>query len=214
MKLWVVAAIVAVVGCRHREVPADAGPVDLEVGIFPDRPDELLYVDLTGAVRTARGVAAVPVLSRHAVAIEGPDGPGGAVWIADVSRPMPAWVARRATRRDLERRGLASLPPGAGSRITFPSAEDGDVVPAGDGVVVYGTIWCGACRDARDWLDARRVPHGFRDVERDPAAARDAAALCAALGVTADRVPVIDVAGRVVLGFDPVRLTSILGEPI
>ena len=34
------------------------------------------------------------------------------------------------------------------------------------------------------------------------------------LTVTPDRVPVIDVAGRVVLGFDPDRLTAILGEPI
>ena len=40
------------------------------------------------------------------------------------------------------------------------------------------------------------------------------AATCAALGIRPDRVPVIDVAGKVVVGFDPVRLSTILGESI
>ena len=176
------------------------------------RDAEVIYVDVAGRVQRAIGVAAVPKDSRHVVAIEGPDGPGGAVWIADVSVPQVEWAARRVSHRELERLALAKLPPAPGSGVTFP--PPGETAPAIDGVVVYGTAWCAACRDARAWLDARGVAYRFRDVERDANAAADAAARCATLAVTPDRVPVIDVAGRVVLGFDPDRLTSILGEPI
>jgi glutaredoxin len=214
LRLRLALALLALVACRRREEAPDAGPIDPVVTIAPDGADELLYVDLTGRVKKARGVAAVPELSRRAVAVEGPDGPGGAVWIADVSAPAAAgWPARRGNRRELERRGVAALPPGPGSRIDFPAVEPGPVAEV-DGVVVYGTTWCGACGDARAWLDEHRVAYTFRSVEDDVAAAHDAARLCASLGVEPDRVPVIDVAGTVVIGFDPVRLTTILGESI
>src|SRR5690606_16285334 len=92
-----VLSLIALIGCRQREAPADAAPTDPTVEIAADRTDELLYLDLDGRIRRARGVAAVPVRSRHAVATEGPDGPGGALWIADVSRPAASWPAQRAT---------------------------------------------------------------------------------------------------------------------
>jgi glutaredoxin len=204
-------AVVCSTGCRKREVPVDAMPTGPTATI--DFDAELLYVDTSGQVRLARGVAAVPVASRRAVAIEGPDGPGGAVWIGDVSIPSPAgWTGWRGHRRDLERRGLAALPPGPGSRLTFPAPAG--TPPAPEGVVVYGTSWCAVCADARAWLDGRGVAYTAYDVERDPAAALAVADTLDALGVVADRVPVIDVAGRVLVGFDPTRLATILGEPI
>ena len=209
----VVAALLCTTGCRKREVPVDAAPTDPTAAIAEDA--ELLYVDLSGQVRIARGVASVPATSRRVVAIEGPDGPGGAVWIGDVSAPPP-WTGMRAGRRALERRGLVALPPGPGSRLTFPppGPPGEEVTPRPTGVVVYGTAWCAATADARAWLDARGVDHAMLDVERDPGAALAAADLLDSLGVVPDRVPVIDVAGRVVVGFDPTRLATILGEPI
>lgn len=211
-----IAALVVVAGCRTREVVVDAGVIDPVVTIAPDDPGELLYVDLGGRVRRARGVAAVPPVSRAAVATEGPDGAGGRVWIADVSAPPPSpegWPARRASAAELERRGLAALPPAHGSRVALPAAPAEEAPPA-DGVVVYGTAWCAATAEARAWLDARGVPYTVRDVERDAAAATDAAARCAQVEAGCDRVPVIDVAGRVIVGFDPGRLSTIMGEPI
>lgn len=208
--------VIAVLGgCRERAIVSDAAPAQAAIAIDATSGEPVLYVDLDGRVRTARGVASVPVASRHAVAVEGPDGVGGAVWIADVWAEAASWPARRGSRAELERLGLIALPPGLASRVTLPPADDVPV-PRG-GVVVYGASWCGACNDVRAWLDARHVVYAFRDVEQidaDPAAAHDVARLCAGLGVTADRVPVIDVAGRVIVGFDPVRLTTILGEPI
>ncbi len=211
-------ALLASPACRARDVPADAAPIAPEVTLAADDAQAVQYVDFAGRVRTARGVASVPARSRHAVAIEGPDGPGGSIWIADASRLAATWPARRASRATLERLGLAGLPPGEASRVTLPDpGPQGTVPPPASGITIFGTSWCGACRDARAWLDARAISYAFRNVEDaalDPTAALDAARTCAALGAPADRVPVIDVAGRVLVGFDPVRLAVILGEPI
>ncbi len=211
----------ALAACRAREVPADAAPIAPEVTLAAADVQPVEYVDFAGRLRTARGVASVPERSRHAVAIEGPDGPGGSVWIADASRPAAAWPAVRGSRLTLERLGLAGLPPGEASRVALPApvAPVGRpaIPPPSDGVTIYGTTWCGACADARAWFDARGVTYTFRNVEAgdaDPTAALDAVRTATAVGAPADRVPVIDVAGKVIVGFDPVRLTSILGEPI
>lgn len=135
------------------------------------------------------------------------------MWIADASTTPPG-AAYRATRIDFERRALGALPPAAASHVDVPRLEPGDVAPPPRGIVVYGAAWCGACADARAWLEARGVVHTFRDVERDAEAARDAVATCVEVGAPTGRIPVIDVAGRVLVGFDPVRLATILGEPI
>jgi glutaredoxin len=80
-------------------------------------------------------------------------------------------------------------------------------------VIVYGTSWCGACKAARQFLTARKIPFLDKDVERDGAAARELAEKGARLGVPTDRVPVLDVRGRLLLGFDQARLEAMLGEP-
>jgi hypothetical protein len=212
--LAVVLLVVALAGCRKRSVPADAAPLDPETIIEADSTQEILFVDLAGRVRRAAGVASVPAQSRRVVAIEGPDGPGGAVWIADVSFPASQWTAARSTVAELERLGLAALPPGPSSRATFPTVSAADLPPSPSGVVVYGATWCASCSDARAWLDARAVPYTWRNIETDGGAALDAASLCASVGVPPERIPVIDLAGRLVVGFDPARLATILGEPI
>jgi glutaredoxin len=201
-------------GCRKRAIPVDAAPIDPEAIIEAGSAQDILYVDLAGRVRRAAGVVSVPVRSRRVVGIEGPDGDGGAVWIADVSFPAPQWTAVRSTPGELERLGLAALPPGPSSRAPFPTVSSADPPPSPAGIVVYGATWCAACSDARAWLDERGVPYTWRNIETDGGAALDAASLCVSLGVVPERIPVIDLAGKLVVGFDPARLTTILGEPI
>jgi len=79
-------------------------------------------------------------------------------------------------------------------------------------VTVYGTSWCGACRAARQYLTEHKIPFADKDVERDPAAARELADKASKMGVPTDRVPVIDVRGRLLLGFDRARIEALLGE--
>ncbi len=78
------------------------------------------------------------------------------------------------------------------------------------GVILYSTSWCGYCTQARAWLKRRGVPFVEKDVERDPAAAKELAGKRARAGIRSGGVPVIDVGGSLVLGFDKPRLEQLL----
>ena len=79
-------------------------------------------------------------------------------------------------------------------------------------VTVYGTSWCGVCRQARQYLMQHKIPFADKDVETDEAAARELADKAARLGVPTDRVPILDVRGRLLVGFDPERVEALLGQ--
>ena len=80
-------------------------------------------------------------------------------------------------------------------------------------VTVYGTSWCGACRQARAYFAERKIPFADKDIEQDPAAARELGEKAAKMGIPTDRVPVLDVRGRLLLGFDRARVEALLGDP-
>jgi glutaredoxin len=203
--------VLAIGGCRRRAEPIDAAPISVTQELRADDEIEVLFVDLGGAVRRAASVAMVPQASRHVVGVDSPNG----LYLADVSVPAPSWTAYRGTLDELERRGLAALPAGPSANAVLPAVDPTvDPPPPPDGVVVYGSTWCDPCTETRAWLDARGVAYAYRNVEQDGAAATDVSALCAALDVPACRIPVIDLAGKVVVGFDPARLATILGESI
>ena len=115
------------------------------------------------------------------------------------------------------------MPPGASSPMGAQGAHPpplaaGDAgspqSPPGKAVVtVYGTSWCGACRQARAYFAERKIPFADKDIEKDPAAARELGERAAKMGIPTDRVPVLDVKGRLLLGFDRARVEALLGDP-
>lgn len=68
-------------------------------------------------------------------------------------------------------------------------------------IVLYSTSWCPWCRRARELFAAEQVPILERDVEADPAAAREKERLAPGTGV-----PVVTFGGRVVRGFSEPEL--------
>jgi glutaredoxin len=111
-------------------------------------------------------------------------------------------------------------PPAAGATGTTASGAPTGATAAGATtsgatpvVTIYGTSWCGACRAAREFLTERKIPFADKDVERDPDAARELAAKASKMGIPTDRVPIIDVRGRLLLGFDRARIEALLGQP-
>jgi glutaredoxin len=201
--------------CREGVAADDAAPGPAPIRFTADEPIELVYADAGGAFRTAYGLEAVPESARSAVrvVVSGPE--TDRVHLADLTRPDAdgQYTTELVSAAYFERRALVALAPGAASRVTLPPPADA-AAPGTGGVVVYGTAWCGACAAARDHLDRRRVSHRFRDVERDPRAGAQLAAALAALGARADRVPVIDLHGRLLIGFEPTRLDTLLGESL
>ncbi|MDP1822214.1 MAG: glutaredoxin domain-containing protein [Archangium sp.] len=72
----------------------------------------------------------------------------------------------------------------------------------GQKVIVYGTAWCGYCSKAKAWLTAHQVQFESKDIEKEPEAAEELAAKKRRVGRRQGGVPVIDVGGELVFGFD------------
>ncbi len=74
-------------------------------------------------------------------------------------------------------------------------------------VIIYSTTWCAFCHAAKQYLDKLGVKYEDKDVEKDREAAREAVEKSGSMGV-----PVIDVDGTVILGFDRPRLDAALRD--
>jgi glutaredoxin 3 len=73
-------------------------------------------------------------------------------------------------------------------------------------VVVFSSPTCVWCSRAKTYLRSRGVPFRDVDVSRDPAAARDLVRRTGQMGV-----PVIEIDGGAIVGFDQARIDSALG---
>lgn len=73
-------------------------------------------------------------------------------------------------------------------------------------VIVYGAEWCPWCVRVKDWLKQHKIPFEERDVDKDESAAKEALEKSGQ-----DNIPVIDVDGRIIKGFDREALKAALG---
>jgi glutaredoxin-like YruB-family protein len=73
-------------------------------------------------------------------------------------------------------------------------------------VVVYSTEWCPWCVRLKDWLKQNKIKFEEKDIEKDEEAGAEM------LGKTGgdERVPVTDVGGTVIKGFDVPALKKAL----
>lgn len=74
-------------------------------------------------------------------------------------------------------------------------------------VTVYSTTWCGFCHMAKAYFDKLGVKYKDVDVEHDMAAAKEALEKSGQMGV-----PVIDIDGEVVVGFNRPKIDEILAS--
>lgn len=76
-------------------------------------------------------------------------------------------------------------------------------------VIVYSTNWCGYCSAEKDWLEHNKIEFVEKNVEEDLEAQKE---LFQKMGPSyMGGVPVTDVDGEMVLGFDRERLRNLLG---
>jgi len=188
------------------------------------------YLEPNGTFSTTDKPEIIPEPSRKVVRVVDPaqtkGSEGDNVYTVDVGQLLTAQKveARPMSREAFETSAMAQLPPGQSSPRASraphgpgPGGPDGGTAfPSAPGkpvVTVYGTSWCGACRAARQYLSEHKIPFADKDVESDPAAARELNEKAAKMGIPTDRVPILDVRGRLLLGFDRARVEALLGNP-
>ncbi len=74
-------------------------------------------------------------------------------------------------------------------------------------VTIYTTSWCAFCATEKQWLDRLGVAYESKNIEEDEAANAE---LLEKVGGNFQGVPVTDIAGDVILGFDRPKLQAAL----
>ncbi|MGC8780571.1 MAG: glutaredoxin family protein [Anaerolineae bacterium] len=72
-------------------------------------------------------------------------------------------------------------------------------------VIIFSTPTCSFCNAAKSYFRQKGIKFRDVDVSRDPAAARDMVRRSGQQGV-----PVIDIGGKIVVGFDRAKIDSLL----
>ncbi len=203
-----ISLLLGVVTCSRRSAAPDAGASEVAepptLTLTPDRTDLLFtWIDLEGKLHDVDSAQKVPEDRRKQVLVRDlskrPEElrADQFVYVADLTKEEDggwryAVVSRYASERSLK------------------GGDFGAELAAGDGgearVTLYGTSWCGACAQARKFLRSRQIAFADRDVEKDPAAQAEMVRKAKAAGLQIGGVPVIDVGGQLMLGFDPKEL--------
>lgn len=72
-------------------------------------------------------------------------------------------------------------------------------------IIVYGAEWCGFCHTAMHYFDKLGVSYKYIDVDKDPAAGLEAIQKSGQRGI-----PVLDINGDIIIGFDRPRIDAAL----
>jgi glutaredoxin len=219
-------------GCRTREAPADdkpasAAPKSNELPplvVKSDTPNLLItWIDDQGDFHVVQKPSDVPAAAKKNVRIVVTDkeaGTANLVYVANLDETTPdgAYRLRTMTRAAWDELGAslrkARLEALAPSAVPPPSAsaEPGQTpdAPHAPGAprtkvvaIVYGASWCKPCHSAHDYLRARGVTVVMKDIEESEAAQAEMQQKLARAGRGGASIPVIDVAGQILVGYSP-----------
>jgi glutaredoxin len=171
----------------------------------------LVWYDADGNAHTASARSEVPEDRRAQVRVDSLTVPPerrldpALVYVADLRAPAGdgSYPVRKVNREALEL-ALAKPAPEA--------TPESAVAAAADDVIIYGASWCGACKQAASYLRSRKVPFVEKDIEREPQARSEMQSKARAQGVSTSGIPVIDVYGKLLGGFDPRRVEAALAR--
>lgn len=74
-------------------------------------------------------------------------------------------------------------------------------------ITIYSTTWCGFCHMAKQYLDGKSIAYTDKDIEKDKAAYDE---LMGKVEGNYMGVPVIDIDGTIILGFDRPKIDAAL----
>lgn len=74
-------------------------------------------------------------------------------------------------------------------------------------VIVYSAVWCGFCHTAMQYFDKLGIAYETRDVDDKQEYARESIEKSGQMGI-----PVIDINGTIVVGFNKPQIDKVLKE--
>ena len=72
-------------------------------------------------------------------------------------------------------------------------------------ITIYSAVWCGFCHMAKDYLTKKDIAFTEIDIEKDPKFAQEAVDKSGQMGI-----PVIDINGTIIVGFDRPKIDAAL----
>ncbi len=216
--LFLALVFVLVAGCK-RPAPTTEAVV---LPVVTDASTDLLltWIDDKGEFHVEQKVADVPVGSRDVVRVADPvkDPPKlDDVFVADLRNPGAegAYPVRTMSRTDFEKVAIERRQKSGNGNVLAPKAADSaPPAAARPAVIIYGASWCGPCHQAAAYLKRKGVPFIEKDIEEDRSAAREMQSKLASAGMRGGSIPVIDVRGKVLVGFDERAMDRALSQTL
>jgi glutaredoxin len=231
--VYIAAVALAALGCRGKPSPgaaaaaqASAAPAEALPGlkVSDDTPNLLLtWISEDGDFHVEESISKVPEDRRSRVRVVPTDqaeGSGASVYVADltVKRPDGTYAVSTLPRSEWEKLGadlrktrMEALAPGAKPAAPEGAAGAGsassDVQQAGANgavsAIIYGADWCKPCHDAQRYLESLGVSVTKKNIEESRAAQAEMQEKLARSHRAGSSIPVIDVMGRIFVGYNP-----------
>jgi glutaredoxin len=223
------AALLGAPACGKRgddgTAPAAAGSLP-PLSIKDDSPDLMLtWIDDKGDTHVELKPADVPAAGRALVRVIVADKEAGTrdlFYVADLTKKKDDGsyetraMKRRAWEDEIEKRREAYLvkqapppPPGPSGSAAAPKAAEEQ---SGVAVIIYGASWCRPCHEAHAYLKKKGVRVVMKDVEETPGAAQEMSEKLRKAGRGGGSIPVIDVRGQILVGYDPGAIDRALAQ--
>ena len=206
-----IVGLVWVVGCKTQSddvLKASAPPTVTE------QSGDLLFtwIDPNGGGHVEQKASDVPANARENVRVADParDPPPDQVWVVDMRTAGPGGVYPVRTLKRSEWEAIAVGRRDGG--VLVPRAASSTPPPAQPQVIIYGASWCKPCHQAAAHLKQKGIPFVEKDIEQDSGAAREMQAKLAKAGKRGGSIPVLDVRGRILVGFDVPALDAALAN--
>ncbi len=209
----------------QKESSASTAPVPV---VTDDRTDLVFTWVADGGPQIASSVADIPDEVKHSVRVQDPSIPPekrdtSVMYLTDLTKPTKngqypvktvqrseyeaeRMAAEEAARKAAAAAAPASPPPGGPTPAPIAIPTQGGRPP----VIMYATRHCPVCVKARRWLLEQKIPYVEKDVERDAQAAQALAQKGAAQGVSTRGVPMFEIGGRLLPGFDKGQIAAAL----
>jgi glutaredoxin len=190
----------------------------------------LTWIDEKGDFHTEQRVGDVPLVGRDAVRVQNPEKEVAPekVFLADLrsARPDGTYPVKEVPRSEFEGIALTRREKKGPTLAQKPQPSGGPAAPTDQGgvqpadpnptgrpaAIIYGAEWCGPCHEAAAYFTKKGVGFVEKDVEKDRNAADEMHTKLTKAGLRDGKIPVLDVRGKVMVGFNARSVDAALGQ--